>query len=392
MTDFLLRTLIGNTEETTNPAVRTAVGKLAGVVGIVCNLLLFAMKLVIGIVSRSVSITADAFNNLSDIASGVIALAGFAIAAKPPDKEHPYGHARFEYISGLAVAGLILVVGSQFAMTSLRKILVPQETSFGMLMVPVLLLSMAVKMWLFFFYKKTGDRIASTSLRAAGKDARNDVLTTGAVLAAALIEYMTGVYIDGFAGLLVSVLIILSCIQIARETISPLLGENADPETVHLLSEKILKSDPRVLGIHDLMVHDYGPGQRFATVHVETDAREDALAAHELIDRIERRIREEDHIQLLIHHDPVVTDDPEQNHLHRMIDKLLSRMDARMQLHDFRIGRNGETTRISFDLVRPADCRVTEEEIEKSLQQVLDREDAKYVLDIVFDTQSFNEF
>ena len=188
MTDFLLRTLIGNTEETTNPAVRTAVGKLAGVVGIVCNLLLFAMKLVIGIVSRSVSITADAFNNLSDIASGVIALAGFAIAAKPPDKEHPYGHARFEYISGLAVAGLILVVGSQFAMTSLRKILVPQETSFGMLMVPVLLLSMAVKMWLFFFYKKTGDRIASTSLRAAGKDARNDVLTTGAVLAAALIE------------------------------------------------------------------------------------------------------------------------------------------------------------------------------------------------------------
>lgn len=392
MTQFLIDRLIKDHERTDDPGVRTAYGRLAGAVGIICNLLLFAGKLTVGLLSHSISVIADAFNALSDIASGVISLIGFAVAAKPPDEEHPFGHARFEYISGLAVAGVIVVVGVRFAESSVRKILHPEAVDVSLLMCAVLVVSMAIKLWLSLFYRTAGEAISSATLKASAKDSRNDILMTGVVLLSAAIERFSGLSVDGIAGLAVSVVIIIGGIQIARETISPLLGENADPALVHALAEKILAFDERILGLHDLMVHDYGPGQRFASVHLEIDAKEDVLAAHELIDTIERRVREEDHIQLLIHHDPVVTDDPEQNHLRRMIAKLLWQEDRRLSLHDFRIERHEEETIIRFDAVMPADIISRSDEIIRHIRQVLDREDTKYVLDVTVDTPSFNAF
>ena len=392
MTKRLINTFVRDAAHTDDPKVRTAYGRLGGVTGIICNLLLFAAKLVTGLLAHSIAVTADAFNNFSDVAASVVALIGFTVASRPPDEEHPFGHARFEYISGLAVAGLMLVVGVQFLIESFQKVLHPQEVEISALLVIVLLASSLVKLWLFFFYRHLGTLIRSGTLSATGKDARNDVITTLAVLLAVVIGRLSGLMTDGYIGLIVAVLIIVSAAKIAMETISPLLGETADPALVRMLAGKIMEYDDRIMGIHDLMVHDYGPGQRFASVHMEIDAREDVLETHELIDQVERKIYAEDHIQLLIHHDPVVTDDPEQNHLRRMIKKLLLQTDPGLKLHDFRIVRHAHETTVLFDLVVPKELHGQEEDIRKRLSQVLDREDTKYVLDITFDTQSFNRY
>ena len=392
MTSLLVKMFIRNPEYTEDAHVRAAYGKLAGVTGIVCNLFLFAVKLAIGLFSRSISITADAFNNLTDIGSAVVSLIGFSLAAKPPDDDHPFGHARFEYLSGLAVAAMILIVGVQFLINSVKKILHPEAVSVTTLMAVLLLLSLLVKIVLARFYTNLGERIASSSLKATGRDSFNDVLTTAVVLTAAVVERFTGLTIDGFMGLAVSLMILYGCTGIVRETVSPLLGETADPVLVKRIAEKINGYDKRIMGIHDLMVHDYGPGRRFATVHMEIDAREDVLKTHDLIDDIEKMILREENIQLLIHHDPIVTDDPEQNHLWRMIKKILAQIDPLLKMHDFHVDSRTEYPTIRFDLVVPPETLTTEEEITKRIRHVLDREEKKYLLEITYDTQSFNRY
>ena len=392
MTNWLINIFIRHPDRTEDPDTRSAIGKLAGITGIVCNLLLFAAKLLIGIFSRSISIMADAFNNFSDVAASVVSLIGFSVAAKPPDEEHPFGHARFEYISGLTVAGLMLIVGVQFLIESVRKALNPAAVEFSVWIAVTLLLSAAVKLWLFFFYQNTGKRISSGTLLATGKDSLGDTITTLAVLLAVVIERASGLFVDGIIGTIVALLIIISAAKIAKETVSPLLGETADPALVKYLSEKILSYDERIMDIHDLMVHDYGPGRRFASVHMEINAKEDILETHELIDAVERMIFMEDHIQLLIHHDPVVTDDPEQNHLRRMVKKSLLQTDERLRVHDFRIAHRESGKAVVFDLVVPPELVKEEEEIRKSIRHLLDREDEHYELDITFDTQSFNQY
>lgn len=370
MTKLLLRLFVKDFENNREPRVRSAVGRLSGITGMVCNALLFAGKLVIGLLSGSVSIIADALNNLSDAASSVVTLIGFKLAEKPADKHHPYGHARYEYLSGLAVAGMILIIGFELGKSSVEKIIHPEAVTFTLPTLLVLLGSVAVKLWLYFFNRRLGKHIDSGTLLATAADSRNDVLTTAAVLAAGLIEYFTTWRIDGYMGLAVALFILYSGVRQAKETISPLLGEAASPELRQLIVQ-IMESDSRVLGYHDLMVHDYGPGQRFASLHVEMDQREDPLLCHEIIDNLERRCLEKHNVHLVIHYDPIVTDDEEQDFLRAHLRQTLSALDSRLSLHDFRMVRGKGHTNLIFDIALPLDWRNREEEIEQTIKKAL---------------------
>ena len=285
MTGLLLRLFVKNHNDTENPVVRSAYGKLAGAVGIVCNLLLFAGKLLAGILSGSVAVTADAVNNLSDASSSLVTLLGFKLAERPADEEHPYGHARIEYISGLVVAALILLIGAELAKSSFSKILHPETVEFSLLTLGVLIGSILVKLWMALFCRKLGRRIDSTTLLATSADSRNDVISTAAVLVGCLAGYFFDVKLDGYIGMAVALFIIWSGCSIAKDTINPLLGERASEELVRNISDLIL-SHEKILGIHDLMVHDYGPGNCFASVHAEMDSAEDPLICHDIIDDI----------------------------------------------------------------------------------------------------------
>lgn len=399
MTSLLLRLFVKNGQDLSSPAVRSRCGKLSGITGIVCNLLLCIAKFLIGTLSGAVSIAADAVNNLSDAASSVVTLLGFKLAEKPADEEHPFGHARIEYLSGLAVAALILVIGVLLAITSIKKLLspAPESVAFSWVLVAVLLLSVAVKLWMALFNTRLGKMIGSASLLAAAADSRNDVVSTAAVLlaccAGALIQHFwsldIGGYIDGGMGVLVAIFIVRSGIDIAKDTISPLLGESADPELVELVKQKLQSYDD-ILGFHDLIVHDYGPGQRFASVHVEMDVAIPALQAHDLIDNIEMDFRNDHRIQLVIHYDPVVTDDAEANALKEKLCAAALAVDSELMIHDFRVVRGHTHTNLVFDLVLPHRLKGQEQAIKAQLETAMQTDDMTYYLVITFDDAAFN--
>lgn len=390
MTNLLLKLFVKNSSDTENPKVRTAIGKLSGLVGIVCNILLFAGKLAVGLISGSVSVTADAMNNLTDASGSIVTLLGFRLAEIPPDADHPYGHARFEYLSGLAVAAMIVVIGFELAKSSVTKIFHPSPVAFSGLMAGVLLGSVAVKLWLSLFNGKLGKKISSATLNAAAQDSRNDVLSTAAVLAAALIQEYAHLNIDGYVGLGVALLILWSGASLAKETISPLLGEAASPELQALIVDYISHQE-KVLGYHDLMVHDYGPGQRFASIHVEMDTREDPLTCHELIDDMERECLESHNIHLVIHYDPVVTNDPELNRLRKSTQDLLTQMDFRLKLHDFRLVKGCGHTNLIFDISLPGDMDSRKAEIREYLEKNLSQQENTHIYTVItFDSSAFN--
>ena len=391
MTQLLLRLFVRNYTDTGSPEVRTACGWLAGWVGIVVNVLLFLGKLIAGALTGSVSITADAVNNLSDASGSVVTLLGFRLAAKPADDEHPYGHDRAEYLAGLAVAALILLIGVELVKTSIKKIIAPTEVAFSAAAAAVLLVSIACKLYLALFDRKLGKMIQSPALEAAAADSRNDVISTAAVLAAAVISRVSGVQVDGWAGLAVAVFILWSGVGIAKDTIDPLLGHAPDEQLVHTIANEIRGYDARVLGIHDLMVHDYGPGRRFASVHVELDAREDVLAAHELIDSIERDVKKKLRIELVIHYDPIVTDDQELTEMRARVETVIHTIDDRLSLHDFRMVRGVEHSNLIFDLVIPWDMRGREAELKRRIDEQLSSDGRHYHAVITFDTQAFND-
>lgn len=390
MTQLLLRLFVRNPQNTEDPGVRAAYGRLSGIVGIVCNLLLFAGKLVVGTLAGSVSITADAVNNLSDASSSLVTLVGFRIAEKPADEDHPFGHARVEYISGLAVAALILIIGVELAKSSFNKILHPSPVEFSMVMVAVLVASIAVKLWMALFNRSLGKRIHSTTLLATSADSRNDVISTSAVLLAAIAGRYTSLDVDGYVGLLVALFIIWSGVGIARDTINPLLGEATDPALRKTIAQEILRSD-KVLGLHDLIVHDYGPGQRFATVHVEMDNREDPLVCHDIIDDIERACMEKHRIHLCIHYDPVVTDDEELNHMRKLVESCICGIDPRLSIHDFRMVRGPGHTNLIFDMIIPYEMQSRRQELKRQVDEAVRREDSRYFTVITFDEEAFNE-
>ena len=390
MTNLLLRLFVKDAANTSDPAVRGRVGSMSGIVGILCNLLLFAFKLLAALLSGSVSIMADALNNLSDASGSIVTLVGFRLANRPADEEHPYGHARFEYLSGLAVSVLIILIGFELAKSSLDKILHPAAVEFTWLTAAVLLVSIAVKFWMFLFNRQLGDLIRSASLHATAADSRNDCVATGAVLIAGLLERFTSLRVDGWMGLGVAAFILVSGWNLARETISPLLGENADEE----LRQKIvdyIASQPRVLGYHDLMVHDYGPGQRFASLHVEMDKNEDPISCHELIDDMERECLQSHNVHLVIHYDPVVTDDPELDRLREVVKSLLAIKDPRLTIHDFRMVPGEGHTNLIFDVTLPLELRGQEAEIRAALEQALNALDGRrYCCVITFDMAAAN--
>ena len=390
MTDLLLRLGVKDLSNPKNKQTRAAVGRLSGLVGILCNLLLFAGKLTVGTLAASVSITADAMNNLSDATSSIVTLLGFRLAEKPADEEHPYGHARFEYLSGLAVAAMILLIGVELAKTSFQKILHPTAVEFSAVTAGVLIGSILVKLWLSVFNNRLGELIQSAALKATAADSRNDVISTAAVLAAGLVEHFTTWQIDGYVGMAVALFIIWSGCGLAKETISPLLGEPADPELREAISAFVC-TEPKVLGYHDLMVHDYGPGQRFASLHVEMDKDEDPLACHEVIDDLERTCYLEHGVNLVIHYDPICCNDPESERMRNLVSAIVRMKDPRLSIHDFRMVPGTGHTNLIFDLSLPADMLSQKQQIQTALESALnDLGEGRFYTVITFDNAAFN--
>lgn len=390
MTNFLLRRFIPDYQNTADPAVREKYGNLAGIVGIICNVLLFVGKLLAGTLCGSVSVTADAVNNLSDASSSLVTLLGFRLAARPADEKHPYGHARMEYLSGLAVAVMILVIGVELVKSSVQKILHPEAVEFSVLTAAVLTGSILLKLWMALFDRKLGRKISSAALIAAAADSRSDVIATGAVLLACVVGRLTGLMIDGWAGLLVALFILWSGVGVVKDTVDPLLGAKPDEALVRAIAY-LMTSHVNILGFHDLMVHDYGPGRRFASVHAEIDHRIDPLVAHEILDEIERQAKRELHVDLVIHYDPIVTDDPEIAAVRTRVLQIMHGLDPRLSLHDFRMVSGSHHVNVIFDMVIPPEDAQTAEQLRRQIEAQLQDGKKTYHLIVTFDTAAFNE-
>ena len=389
MTEFLVRRLVRGAQNTEDPAVREAYGRLAGIVGVVCNVLLFVGKFLLGTLTGSVAITADAVNNLSDASSSIVTLIGFRLAARPADGGHPFGHHRIEYLAGLAVAAMILLIGVELVKTSVGKIIHPANVECTAATILVLLASILVKLWLAHFNRTLGQKISSPALMATAADSRNDVITTAAVLLCAALSVATGLRLDGYVGLLVALFILWSGVSIAKDTIDPLLGAAPDESLVQAIASEIRGYDG-ILGLHDLMVHDYGPGRRFASAHAEVDYRMDILDAHELLDDIERDVRAKLRVDLVLHCDPIVTDDAERNALRGRVLEYLTEQDERLTIHDFRVVRGSGHTNVIFDLVVPFDLEAKAGELKRGVEQALSADGKRYHAIITIDTEAFN--
>ena len=378
MHDWIFRTLISDYEDVKNPAVRDQYGKVAGVVGILSNTLLCVMKILVGLLSGSIAIVADAVNNLADASSSLITLIGFKLAAMPEDKEHPYGHARIEYLAGLLVSVIIIVVGLELGKSSIEKILAPTPTEFSLTVVIVLLLAIGIKIWQACFNVQAGKKINSMTLIATGADSRNDVLSTAAVLVAAILCRVTGWdVLDGLMGVGVAVFILISGWGLVMDTLSPLLGESPSEDLVEHIEQTVM-SYPGVLGVHDLMVHDYGPGHQFASIHVELPAEQDPLEAHDLIDNIERDFMKNDHLMVTIHYDPIVTSDAAVGVLRSRLTEKLRQLDPALSLHDLRIVPGKTHTNVLFDLVLPAGYAGDKVELLTQMEQFIKEQDPTY--------------
>ncbi|MBQ3055181.1 MAG: cation transporter [Oscillospiraceae bacterium] len=374
MISLLSKLLISNREKKDDPAVRRAYGVLCGTVGILLNLLLFAAKLLAGLLSGSIAMTADAVNNLSDAGSSVITLIGFRLAGQKPDPDHPFGHGRIEYLSGLAVAMIILLMGFELLKSSIGKIANPEPIVFHPLALLILAGSIAVKFYMFFYNRAVGKQIDSAAMRATGTDSLSDAVATFVVLLSVLIAHATNLQLDGYFGVLVSLFIFYAGFNAAKETISPLLGQAPDPELVERITDLVL-SDDAVVGIHDLVIHDYGPGRMMVSLHAEVLADQDLSAIHDAIDNIERTLCETLRCEATIHMDPIVTDDAFTNDLRAKISLLVADLDQGFTLHDFRVVSGPTHTNVIFDLVVPYTCKESEAEIKAQLEAAVQRLD-----------------
>ncbi len=390
MTKLLLFLFIGKNADAKSAQIRAKIGSLSGAVGIICNLLVVAMKMTVGIITGAFSVVADAMNNLSDAASAVVTLIGFKLAEKPADKDHPYGHARYEYLSGLAVAAMIILIGFELLKTSIDKIIHPVAVAYTWPLYAVLVISVLIKLWMYFFNKKLGGMISSSALLATAVDSRNDAITTSTILVSALVGVFTGFAVDGYMSLALSVFIMYSGAQLAKQTISPLLGESASPELRETILS-VLESEPKVLGYHDLMIHDYGPGQRFGSLHVEMDSRESPMDCHDIIDNLERICHDKYNIHLVIHYDPIVADDAELCRLRDGVTEILKAQDERISIHDFRMVSGIDHTNLIFDMVLPSELMKDRYRIKEKLDSALASQDENtYYTVVEYDMEGFN--
>lgn len=384
MNNFLCRIFVKDYDNTKDPAVRERYGKFAGIIGILSNVVLCAAKILVGAISGSIAIIADGVNNLADASSSIITLAGFKLSSMPEDKEHPYGHARIEYISGMIVSVLIVVVGIELIKSSADKIMHPSPLEFSWSIVIVLLLAIVIKIWQALFNINIGKRINSLTLTATGTDSRNDVIATTVVLISIIVGKLTGLQIDGYMGVLVALFIIWSGIGLVKETMSPLLGEAPDPELVNAISEMALSYDG-VLGIHDLVVHNYGPGRIFASIHIEVDAEADMMESHDMIDNIEREMARKLHIEITGHLDPVRTNDPVVKKMVQLTSAVAAQIDGVSNIHDLRIVTGPTHTNVIFDTVVSSDCKLSYKEIHEAFQKAIKAEGENYFVVINFD-------
>ncbi len=374
MYSLLVRLFVKNSKDIKDAKVREQYGKLSGIVGIIANTLLSFLKVLAGIIFRSVSVIADGLNNMSDATSSLVTFIGFKLSGRPADKEHPFGHARMEYVSGLVVAFFIFIVGFDLFKTSIGKIITPEETIFSLFSVIILVFSIVLKLWLYFFNHKISKIISSSTLEATAIDSRNDTLMTTAVLISSIIIKFTGFNIlDGILSLLIALFIIISAIKLISETLSPILGEAPNKELVRDILKK-LKSYEGVLGVHDLMVHDYGPNRCFCSVHVEMDAKSDILKSHDICDNIERDFLN-DNITLVVHLDPIVTDDEETNELRKMTARVIASLDSGISMHDFRVVKGYTHTNLIFDIVVPFECKISNDDIIKRISELISEND-----------------
>ena len=373
----LVRLFIKDCDNVTDPAVRERYGILSGAVGIALNLLLSAGKLFAGLMTGSISITADAFNNLSDAGSSVVTLVGFKLAGQKADDGHPFGHGRMEYLAGLLVSLMILLVGVELGRSSIGKILHPEAVDFSLVSTGILAASILVKLWMGQFNRGLGRKIGSAAMAATAADSLSDAVATAAVLAGTLVNRFAHVNIDGWVGLAVAVFILRSGWGAAKDTINPLLGESPDPELVKQLRELVL-SHPQVVGMHDLIIHDYGPGRRLCSFHAEVPQDADILDAHDAIDHIEREIKEKFGIETTVHMDPIATADEKVNQLRRQVADLARVVEPEMTIHDFRVVRGPTHTNVIFDAVVPHKCRLTDEEVLQRLRRAVSALDPTY--------------
>ena len=389
MIRLLSRWLIPDRDNVTSPAVRRAYGTLCGAVGIALNILLFAGKLFAGRLSGSIAVTADAFNNLSDAGSSAVTLLGFRLAGKKPDTDHPFGHGRIEYISGLLVAGLILLMGVELAKSSFDKILHPEPVAFSALAAAIMAASVCVKLYMWLYNRAVGRKIKSAAMEATATDSLSDTIATSAVLLAMLVGKWTGLAVDGYVGLVVALFILFSAYKAAKETLSPLLGQAPDPELVQEIRDITLANDT-VQGVHDLVVHDYGPGRMMISLHAEVPAHGDIMAMHDVIDNVEKELMERLHCHAVIHMDPIVTDDDHVNALRAQVAELVKQVDPALTIHDFRVVRGTTHDNLIFDAVLPFSSGKTPAQAAQEIRGLVRAMDGNYYA-VVTVEHSFTE-
>lgn len=384
MIRFLVNQFIGKNPDPQDPIVRQKYGVLSGWVGICFNLLLFAGKLLVGILSNSIAILADAFNNLSDAGSSIITLIGFKIAGQKPDSDHPFGHGRLEYISGLLVSLIIIYMGIELVRTSFDRILHPQDLSFSPFLMVILVASIAIKFYMYLYNRSISHKIKSAAMMATAKDSLSDTISTFVVLICTLLSHYYGLHLDGLCGIVVGAFILYTGYQAAKDTIDPLLGQAPDPEFVSQI-EEIVMSSPEVIGIHDLIVHNYGPGRVMISVHAEVPADGDILVMHDAIDVIEHSLREKLHCHAVIHMDPICVDDPETISLKEEVTSYIKTLSEDLSLHDFRLVKGPTHTNVIFDLLVPYDFTITDAELIKDITKYIQSKEGCYFAVIEID-------
>lgn len=384
MTNFLIKLFVKDYNKTSDKKIRIKYGNFAAVTGIICNFVLCISKIIIGILFNSVAIVADSINNLSDSAASAITLIGFVFSGKPADKDHPYGHARYEYIACLLVSFIILMLGLSLLKTSFIKIFKPESISANYITLIILIIAILFKIWMSLFYKKIGKTINSNVLIANSVDSVNDVISTSVVLITTIIAMFTDYNLDGIAGCFVSLLIIWSGIRILKDTFDDLIGTTPEPELINIIISK-LKSYEDVMGVHDLVVHSYGPGNYFATVHVEVSSHADLLISHDMIDNIERDFLKELGINLVIHLDPIVTDDSETNEVKELVSNIVKSINEDISIHDFRMVKCETNINLIFDVLTPVNHKQKDSELIKSINTEIKNHNPNYNVVITVD-------
>lgn len=382
--EAIIKKFIPNSDNYNDKKVRNSYGKFSSIVGIIVNVFLFLIKLLAGVLSHSVAIIADSMNNLSDASSSIISLLGFRLAEKPADDDHPYGHGRYEYISALTIAVFILTIGIELLKSSFDKVINPTDTLITWLSIVILVISIFAKLFLYSFNNKLGKKIKSNTLVATAIDSRNDSISTTAILISSLIMMFTSVNIDGYVGIIVAILILVSGVKMVKETLDPLLGTKPDKELVESIYSKIISYD-NILGAHDIILHDYGPGNVFASAHVEMDKDYDVLLAHDLVDNIEKEILRDMGIDIVLHYDPVTTNDEATEKAKSIVMSTIGKIDSSLTIHDFRIVPGVTHTNVLFDLVVPHEYNEDEKSISQKVSNEVAKIDPHYILVIHVD-------